>query len=47
MQERTMIVNGQGKISIPPDYIVVNMSLKTIRDQYNDAIEEAGRGLNC
>lgn len=46
MQERTMVVNGQGKISVPPDYIVVNMSLNTVREQYNDAIEAAGRGLN-
>lgn len=46
MEERTITVNGQSKLAVPPDSIVINMSLTTLKENYNAAIEEAGEGLN-
>lgn len=46
MEERTITVTGQSKLSIPPDSIVINMILTTLKEEYNEAIEAAGEDLN-
>lgn len=46
MEERTITVIGQSKLSTPPDSIVINMLLTTLEEKYNDALEGAGEALN-
>lgn len=46
MEERTITVSGQSKLTIPPDSIAINMTLTTLKEEYNEAIEAAGEDLN-
>ncbi len=46
MDERTIKVNGQKRISIPPDIIRINMALITVRPTYEEAISAANIALN-
>ncbi|MEG0132585.1 MAG: SIMPL domain-containing protein [Clostridium sp.] len=46
MDERTIKVNGHGKVSVLPDTIEINMVLTTVKPTYEEAMKEAGISLN-
>jgi uncharacterized protein YggE len=46
MEERVIRVKGQGKASVPPDTIEINMILTTVKPTYEEAMNAASRDLN-
>lgn len=46
MEERTIRVKGQGKISVPPDTIEINMVLISVKPTYEEAMNAASKALD-
>ena len=42
---RTITVKGVGRVSTPPDYIVISMSLEAQDTNYEKAMEQAARSV--
>ena len=45
MEDRTITVTGQSKLLIPPDTIIISMTLTTMNEKYTQALNDAGESL--